>query len=219
MKDAPRIFDQQDRGIFSAYSEKTRLFTAWLKTIVDAIAPGALRASFEQDLKSHLLDELERLYLEPFFSEDGSTIDLQGFLKSHLDFRDSCSKALDMFLGDILAETSHDLWQLEGGIYQLIERLAAAIKAPIQCHREVVALGVQEDSVEVSWLENGQLQTRSCDYVLCTIPFSILKKIELSGFDEQKLASIHNIVYCPATKVGFHCTEPFWEKEGIRGQK
>jgi monoamine oxidase len=78
-------------------------------------------------------------------------------------------------------------------------------------------LGVQEDSVEVSWLENGQLQTRSCDYVLCTIPFFILKKIELSGFDEQKLASIHNTVYCPATKVGFHCAEPFWEKEGIRG--
>ncbi len=78
-------------------------------------------------------------------------------------------------------------------------------------------MGVKEDSVEVSWLENGQKRTRTCDYVLCTIPFSILKKIELSGFDEQKLASIHNTVYCPATKVVFHCTESFWEKEGIAG--
>ncbi len=219
MKDAPRIFEERYQGIFSAteYSEKTRLFAAWLKTIIDAIAPGELRASFEQDLKSHLMDELERLDLEPFFSEYGDNIDLQEFIKANPSFRARCSKALDMFLSDILVETSHDLLQLEGGMDQLIERLAKAIKAPIKCNREVVALHVQEDYVEVSWLENGELQTRSCDYVLCTIPFSILKKIELSGFDEQKLASIHNTVYCPATKVAFHCAEPFWEKEGIRG--
>ena len=219
MKDAPEIFEQRYQEIFSAkeYSQKTRLFAAWLKTIIDAIAPGSLRASFEQDLKSHLMDELEKLELELFFSEDGDTIDLQGFIKANPCFRDHCSKALDMFLSDILLETSHDLLQLEGGMDQLIQRLAATIKAPIKCNREVVDLRVQENSVEVSWLENGELQTRSCDYVLCTIPFSILKKMELSGFDEQKLASIHNTVYCPGTKVAFHCAESFWEKEGIRG--
>lgn len=219
MKDAPRIFEQRYQEIFSTtqYSEKTRLFAAWLKTIIDTIAPGDLRASFEQDLKSHLMDELERLDLEPFFSDDGNTIDLQGFIKANPSFRARCSKALDMFLGDILVETSHDLLQLKGGMDQLIHSLVKTIKAPIKCNREVVALNVQQNSVEVSWLENGKLQTRNCDYVLCTIPFSVLKKIELSGFDQQKLKSIQDTVYCPATKVAFHTAEAFWEKEGIRG--
>ena len=219
MKDAPGIFEPRYQEIFSAkeYSQKTRLFAAWLKTIIDAIAPGDLRASFESDLKSHLMDELEKLDLEPFFGEDGDTINLQGFIKANPSFRARCSKALDLFLSDILVETSHDLLQLEGGMEQLIQRLAESIKAPIKYNREVVALKVQEDSVEVSYLENGELQTRSCDYVLCTIPFSILKKIELSGFDQEKLASIHNTVYCPATKVAFHCAESFWEKQGIKG--
>jgi monoamine oxidase len=198
-------------------SDKTRLFAAWLKTIIEAISPGDLRASFEQDLKSYLMDELEKLDLEPFFGEDGNTIDLQKFIKANPSFRTHFSKALDMFFSDILVETSHDLLQLKGGMDQLIKALAKAIKAPIKCNREVVSLRVQENSVDVTWLENGQLQTRSCDYVLCTIPFSILKNIEKSGFDEQKLASIHNTVYCPATKVAFHCAKPFWEKEGIRG--
>ena len=219
MKDAPRIFTERYQGIFtdSRYSQKTRLFAAWLKTIVDTISPGNLRESLEQDLKSHLMDELERLDLEPYFSSDGETIDLQAFIKDNPSFRARCSKALDMFLSDILVETSHDLLQLQGGMDQLIQRLVASIKAPIQCNQKIVALRVRQDQVELDYLENGQLHTRSCDYVLCTIPFSVLRKMELSGFDSRKLDSIHNTIYCPATKVAFHTQQPFWEKQGING--
>lgn len=219
MKDAPKLFEQRYREIFppDRYSENTRLFAAWMKTIIEAISPGTLRAGFDRDLKSHLMDELEKLDLTPFFNEDGYTIDLQKFLKTHPNFRRSCHKALDIFLGDIVVEISHDLLQLEGGMDQLVKRLVASVKAPIQCNSEVVALHVRDHRVDVSWLENGESRTRSCDYVLCTIPFSILGKIERTGFDERKEASIRNAVYCPATKVAFHCAEAFWEKEGIRG--
>ncbi|HEY9768674.1 MAG TPA: FAD-dependent oxidoreductase [Coleofasciculaceae cyanobacterium] len=219
MKDAPRIFaERYQTSLFAKdYSEKTCLFAAWLKTIVDAIAPGDLRASFDQDLESHLMDDLEKLDLEPFVNENGDKIDLRSFIKANPSFRAACSKDLDMFLSDISVETSQDLLQLEGGMDQLIHRLVAAIKAPIKYNRKVVALDVKENSVKVSWTENGKVKTRNCDNVVCTIPFSILKKIKLSGFDEQKLASIGNTVYCPATKVAFHCAESFWEKEGIKG--
>lgn len=219
IKDASKIFEQCNQDIFSKskYSENTRIFAAWLKTIIDAIAPMDLRASFEQDLKSHLMDALERLELEPFFNDDDNIVDLQGFIKANPRFLECCSKGLNMFLDDILVETSRDLLQLKGGMDQLIHSLVKKIKAPIKYNREVFALKVQENSVEVSLLENGKLQTRYCDYVLCTIPFSILKKMELSGFDDNKLTSIQNTVYCPATKVAFYTAEAFWEKEGIRG--
>ncbi|MGH8000933.1 MAG: flavin monoamine oxidase family protein [Brasilonema sp.] len=219
MKDAPRLFQERYQGIFTdnRYSEKTQLFAGWLKTIVDTISPGNLRESLEQDLKSHLMDELERLDLEPYFSEDGETIDLQAFIKDNPSFRARCSKALDMFFSDILVETSHDLLQLKGGMDQLIQRLVTSIEAPIQCNQKIVAIRVRQDHVELDYLENGQLHTRSCDYVLCTIPFSVLRKMELSGFDDRKLESIHNTIYCPATKVAFHTEQAFWEKQGIKG--
>ncbi|PAX53474.1 flavin monoamine oxidase family protein, partial [Brunnivagina elsteri] len=51
----------------------------------------------------------------------------------------------------------------------------------------------------------------------CTIPFSVLRKMELEGFDERKLASIKDTIYCPATKVAFHTQQAFWEKQGIKG--
>ncbi len=219
LKDAPYRLLERYQGIFqdSRYSPKTRLFAAWIKTIVDAIAPGALRESLDRDLEARLMDELERANLDPYFSEDGQTIDLHTFLKENVGFRARCSKALDVFFGDILTETSHDLLQLEGGMDQIIDRLVDSIQAPIRCNQEIVALEVQDRGVEISWIEAGKRFTRHCDYVLCTIPFSVLRKIELIGFDNAKLNSIHNTVYCPATKVAFHCAQPFWEKEGIKG--
>ncbi len=217
LKDANLL--ERYQGIFQSpeYSRKTRLFAAWLKTIVDAIAPGALRESLERDLESHLMDELERLALDPYFDEAGQTIDLHTFLKENVGFRARCSNALDVFFGDILTETSHDLLQLEGGMDQIIDRLVAEIKAPIRCNQEIVSLSVKDQGVELFWIEAGRRFTRHCDYVLCTIPFSVLRKIELTGFDDVKLNSIQNTVYCPATKVAFHCAQPFWEKEGIKG--
>jgi monoamine oxidase len=219
MKDAPRVFQERYPKIFadSRYSQKTKLFAAWLKTIVDTISPGNLRDSLESDLSTKLMDELERLDLEPYFNDDGETIDLHSFIKANPSLRARCSKGIDLFLNDILVETSHDLLQLEGGMDQLINYLAASIQGPIKFNQKVVGLQVEDDHVQVSWLERGRLRTRHCDYVLCTIPFSIVRQMELRGFDNNKLASIHNTFYCPATKVVFHCAQPFWQKAGIKG--
>ena len=219
MKDAPKIFQQRYQGIFTdeRYSEQTRLFAAWLKTIVDTISPGNLRESLDNDLKSHLMDELERLDLQPYFLENGEKIDLQGFVKDNPSFRARCSKALDMFLGDIVVETSSDLLQIKGGTQLLIDRLVESVKAEINCNLPVVGIKVKDGYTQIDYLQNGERKTRNCEYVLCTIPFTVMRKMELSGFDERKLNSIHNTVYCPATKVAFHTKENFWEKQGIKG--
>ena len=219
MKDAPKIFQQRYQGIFTdeRYSEQTRLFAAWLKTIVDTISPGNLRESLDNDLKSHLMDELERLDLEPYFLENGEKIDLQGFVKDNPGFRARCSKALDMFFGDIVVETSSDLLQIKGGTQLLIDRLVKSISSEINCDRPVVGIKVKNGYTQIDYLENGESKTRNCEYVLCTIPFTVMRKMELEGFDSRKIDSIKNTVYCPATKVAFHTKENFWEKQGIKG--
>lgn len=206
----------QDIFLNQSYSENTRLFAAWLKTVVDVIGSGELRQSLESDLKSHILKELEKLDLQPFFRSGGQTIDLHAFFKTYPNFQGLFGKAIGLFIGrDLLIEISPKLLQLQGGMDQLPNYLAKAINGPIRCNQEVVALRVHEDCVEVSWLERGQLHTRICDYVLCTIPFTILRQMELSGFDYEKLTTIHNTVYWPATKVLFRCQQPFWQDVGI----
>jgi len=220
MKDAPRLLQEREQGIFSdsRYAQQTRLFAAWLKTIINTIAPQQLRDEFNRDLESHLMDELERLDLGKYFSPDGEGIDINSFIKENPSFRARTSKALDMFLDDIVTETSHDLLQIEGGTSLLIDRLVESIKAPITCNAEIVAIEVLDNNqTEITWKQDGQVHTKRCDYVLCTIPFSVLRKMELKGFDERKLESINNITYCPATKVAFHTKEAFWQNQGING--
>ncbi|MBW4507226.1 MAG: FAD-dependent oxidoreductase [Scytonematopsis contorta HA4267-MV1] len=219
MKDAANFFNSRYPEIFNndKYSPQTKLFAAWLKTIVNTISPGSLRDSLDEDLRTHLMDELERLDLTPYFNANAETINLQAFVQENPGFRARCSKALDMFLTDIVVETSDDLLQIKGGTQLLIDRLVQSIKAPITCNQPVVAIRVRPNYTEIDYLENGVKQTRRCDYVLCTIPFSVMRKMELEGFDARKIDSINNTVYCPATKVAFHTKENFWAEQGIRG--
>ncbi len=216
---AVQTLQRHYQGLFLSgrYSKKTLLFAAWLKTVMDAIGSGELRKSLEYDLISKVLDELEKLNLEPFFSNDGKTVDIHAFFKTHSGFQGLFDKAVGLFINEILIETSPNLLQLEGGMDQLTNRLAATLHGSIRCNQEVVALRVCEDGVELSWLEGGCLYTRNCDYVLCTIPFSILRQMQLSGFDNNKLATIYNTVYWPATKVLLYCQRPFWQDSGIFG--
>jgi tryptophan oxidase StaO len=216
---AVQTLQRHYQGLFFSgrYSKKTLLFAAWLKTVMDAIGSGELRKSLEHDLMTRVLDELEKLDLEPFFSPDGKTIDIHAFFKTHKGFQGLFDQAVGLFINEILVETSPNLLQLEGGMDQLTNRLAAALHGPIRCNQEVVALRVREDGVELSWLEGGRLYTRHCDYVLCTIPYSIVRQMQLSGFDNEKLATIHRTVYWPATKILLHCQHPFWQERGIFG--
>jgi monoamine oxidase len=81
----------------------------------------------------------------------------------------------------------------------------------------VVGLDVREDAVLVDIRESDHIVTRRCDYVLCTIPFSVLRRLWLNGLSEAKLAAIRKVKYWSATKVALHCREPFWERDGISG--
>jgi monoamine oxidase len=198
------------------YRHDTLLFAAWLTTVVDAIAPPDLRGSLRGDLNSHLLDLLERAGVSGYLSGRGRA-DLHAFFDDHPEVGSACSGALGSFLDDILVETSTQLVELRGGMGQIVERLAAAIRGPVRRRHEIVGLHVRKDDVLIAVRHAGRIRMVRSDYALCTIPFSVLRRIRLEGIDDDKAAAIRETVYCPATKVAFHCSEPFWEREGITG--
>ncbi len=214
----PVIEDEFTRGVAGRhYKPETLRFAAWLVTVVDSIAPPALRAGLRDALATRLLDLLEARDLRPYFVPSSLRVDLPLFFAEHPDVRAACGGALDAFLDDILTETSPDLVQLRGGLDQLVGRLAAKIRGPIQRGSEVVGLQVRDQDVLVTVHRPGQIETMRCDHVVCTIPFSVLRNLRLGGFDHEKLTSLHCMTYCSATKIAFHCRTPFWEEQGITG--
>ncbi|WP_027631734.1 flavin monoamine oxidase family protein [Clostridium hydrogeniformans] len=63
---------------------------------------------------------------------------------------------------------------------------------------------------------------KSFDYVICTIPFSILREVTLNpGFSPKKMQAIREVTYENSHKVYFYCKKRFWEEDmpygGIKG--
>jgi monoamine oxidase len=220
VRDAAKVLVDDFRKLMAHrnFREETLLFGAWLTAIGEAIAPAGFRAMLRTDFTAELLEVVDLIDLGPFLvGKARDQVDLHAFFAAHPEVRTSCGGKLNRFLDDILDETSPRLLRIEGGMDQLVEVLASRIEGPIRLGHEVRAIDVRDDHVAVTVHHNRQVRTLRCDYVMCTIPFSVLGKLRLTGFSDDKLAIIDEVRYWSATKVAFRCREPFWERDGING--
>ena len=200
------------------YPDHTLLFGAWLKASMDAIAPQEFRAGPKDVMSPALLDAVGRIDLRPYrCGAKSNRFELHSVFADHPYLRDTCGPSGDRFLDDVLNETSGSLVRLHGGMDTLTRALAARIRGPIRLGHEVRGIEVRDDEVVVRVHDGAQTVERSYDHVLCTLPLTVLRRLPLTGFDEDKLDTIRDTEYWPATKIAFHCREPFWEADGITG--
>jgi monoamine oxidase len=199
------------------YREESVLAAAWLTASVNAVAPGAFRTTVHSDLNLELLDLLDGIDVRPYLASNGGVerVDLNRFFAGNPRF--AARSRLAHFFDDITVETSSALFRLEGGMDQIPVRLAEGLRGPVHRGREVVGLHVQPDGVVVETRRGLDVVANHCDYVLCTVPFSVVRRMKLSGLDDDKLATVHDMQYWPATKIAVHCREAFWEGDGISG--
>ncbi|MDH2387875.1 NAD(P)/FAD-dependent oxidoreductase [Streptomyces sp. HNM0663] len=200
------------------YRDNTLLFGAWLDASIRAIAPRQFYAELHDEIGAELLNLVDHIDLAPYrCGSAGNRIDLHAFFADHPQVRSLCPPRLERFLDDVLDETSSTIVRLRNGMDTLPRRLASRIRGKISTGQEVVGIDVRDDEVVLRIRQGVRTFTRSCDYVVCTIPFTVLRRMQLTGFDQDKLDIVHQTKYWPATKIAFHCREAFWEKDGISG--
>lgn len=200
----------------SEYRAETVLCAAWLTASVNAVAPGSFRESLHSGLNVELLELLEDIDIRPYIVTGSSErVDLNRFFAHNRNF--ARASRLGNFFDDVITETSSALFRLDGGMDQIARRLAERIRGPVHRGRRVVGLHVQPDGVRVEVRHGLATVSRHCDYVLCTVPFSVLRRMRLSGTGEDKTAMIQDMQYWPATKIALHCRDAFWERDGISG--
>ncbi|MGF1428027.1 flavin monoamine oxidase family protein [Kitasatospora sp. LaBMicrA B282] len=204
----------------AAHPPEALLFGAWMAVRVEALAPGDFRDGLRPGLERELLDLVAGIDLTRYLRRPGSAgepIDLAALFADHPQIRAGCRGRLHRFVDDIVNETGSTLLRLAGGLDQLPLRLRERIRGPVRLGQEVLGIEVRRDQVAVRVRQGFGSTTRACNYVLCTIPFSVLRGLELHGLDREKLAAVHGQRYWAATKVALHCREAFWERDGIRG--
>lgn len=78
----------------------------------------------------------------------------------------------------------------------------------------------QNDSVTLSYKCNRlqDSQYEDFDYVICAIPFSTLRTMDIKPmFSSTKMQAIKEVNYGNAQKTIFNCSRRFWEEQGIYG--
>jgi monoamine oxidase len=195
------------------HREETLRTAAELIGLADAVAPVSVRRDARHDVSSLLLGRLDRLDLRPYLTSGAP--DLTALVAARPELTAGCGGELRGFLDDLLTETGDGLLCIRGGTGRLAERLRARLRRPVLRGREVVGIDVRHDEVRLLVRQHGRTVLRRTPYAVCTIPFPILAKVRLTGVSADKLDVIRQVRYVAATKVAFHCREPFWHRTGV----
>jgi monoamine oxidase len=162
---------------------------------------------------------------------------LHDYLRSHLDTDDAVelvgavtglevwwSKAVTMILREeITQEKSTGLVEIIGGTDLLPTGLSEILKrrtnVTFTLNTEVRSIYKRGDGVHLkvrARQEGAELVCRDADFVLCTLPFGVMRRMDLNGLSPRKMRAIRNLNYASSTKVLHHCKERFWESDEYR---
>ena len=108
--------------------------------------------------------------------------------------------------------------RIVGGTDQLPEGLAARISEHIRYGRPVTRIEQDERSVTAVCERAGSEERFTADRLICTIPFSVLRDIEIDAdLSEGKNNAIDGLAYQSVTRVFVQTRERFWEEKGLSG--
>lgn len=100
-----------------------------------------------------------------------------------------------------------------GGNQRLAESMAAAIRGPILTDRPVTAIRSLDDRVDVECTDGS---IHGGDFCVVTVPFSVLRGIEVTPwFEGLQKEAVEELPYTAITKYYLIPSEPFWESDGL----
>jgi monoamine oxidase len=109
-----------------------------------------------------------------------------------------------------------ELYTVKGGTDLLPKALAAHLASKIRYGSPVVKIEQDSRRVSVTYLQAGARETINADYLVCAIPFSILKDIEVAPqFSPEKRRAIRELPYTSATRVYVQSKSEYWTGAGL----
>lgn len=174
---------------------------------------GATRIPAEHETTLKYIKEFD-LPLVQFYPNSGKFVRLKN------------GKAQAVSWGKFVEETEvvmqlgkPELWQkILGGTDRLTNSFADKLKGKINLKTPVVKVVQDSESVNATFNDNGKLQTIAADFLVFSVPFTMLRKIEISPeVTAQKLETIHKLKYDSASRFFVETRRRFWQEAGLNG--
>ncbi|MBW4633999.1 MAG: FAD-dependent oxidoreductase [Iphinoe sp. HA4291-MV1] len=106
--------------------------------------------------------------------------------------------------------------RIKGGNSRLPEKMAAALKFPVQTHKVVKFIRSSHSRVEVQCADGSRFQA---DYAVVTLPFSVLRQVKIvPPLPEVQAEAVSELPYTLVTEVHLAVRRPFWEEDGYPPQ-
>ncbi|MBW8308571.1 MAG: FAD-dependent oxidoreductase [Candidatus Paracaedibacteraceae bacterium] len=132
---------------------------------------------------------------------------IEAFAQDLASINPSLISSLQYFLQGLNTE----FFYLDGGMDQLPIAIASQLEGNIVYNAEVCKINNLKSKAELTFLHKEKLETISCDYVICTLPFTVLRHLSLQNFSAEKLEAIHRLKYVNACKILLFCKQRFWQ--------
>jgi monoamine oxidase len=184
-----------------------------------AVASGQIRDPLTPDWPDAAARKLDAGTVNEFLRKQGASegvISLLQMASLGEDF--SYVSALQ----DVMWQTFFDrgkTWsKLRGGNDQLPKAFAEKLGTRMHYGAEVRRVTQDKEKVKLSVSRAGQLEQVEAERVVLTIPFSVLRGVELdSSFSPQKRSVIANLQYYPLTRIYLQSRSRFWTQQGTSG--
>jgi monoamine oxidase len=177
---------------------------------------GAARIPDDHNLTLKYV-KLFNLPLEPMYPAQLSALkfDSGTMRKTGMDgFTDALGKNFGSELDGSPARWS----KIKGGNDLLPKAFAAHLTAKIHYESPVVKIDQDQNAVRVTFVRQGKQETISGDQLLCAVPFSLLRNLELpANFPANKRKAINEVRYDAVTRVYLQAKKRSWEENGLSG--
>jgi len=176
---------------------------------------GAARIPDNHDLTLKYVKEFS-LPLEPFYPNRLSAVRFDRGSREEVAI-DGFTDAMTRTFGEDLGGTPERWQKIKGGTDLLPKAFAQKLASKIQYGAAVVKIDQDASQARVAFLKDGRQHTLTADSVICTIPFSVLRNIELPSLSARKKEIIKNTNYDAVSRVYLQTRNRFWEEKGLNG--
>ncbi|HMG34131.1 MAG TPA: flavin monoamine oxidase family protein [Blastocatellia bacterium] len=109
-------------------------------------------------------------------------------------------------------------FKVKGGNDLLPKAFAAQLNDCIHYGSPVVRIEHSNQSVRVTFMQSGSQNVLTADRLVCAIPFSVLRRIEIEPrFSAGKQKAIETLPYFSASRVYLQSRKKFWIEQGLDG--
>ena len=108
--------------------------------------------------------------------------------------------------------------KIAGGNDLLPQAFARHLAGHIRYGAVVERLERNETGVRVAYTEQGRRQQLSGDKLICTVPFSVLRHLEIAPrFSPAKHRAVHEMSYVSLSRLTFQVRKRYWLDKGVNG--